>query len=393
MVLGHIAVVGASLAGLRTAEALRRHGYQGELTLIGAEPHFPPYDRPPLSKAVLTGAPPERLRAPGEAELGAKLRLGVAAVGLDLAARQVHLADGERLGFDGLVIATGVAPRQPAALRGAPPEVFVLRTLEDALALRAALLRGPRVAVVGGGFIGCEIAAACRALGLEVTVVEADEQPLRRVLGPRMGRELAALHRDHGTALRTGTPVAGLRPGRVLLADGTEVPADVVVVAIGCAPATGWLRGSGLDLTDGVLLDERCAAVGARGVVAAGDVARWPHPLFGETLRIEHWTNAVEQADAAARTLLAGPGGTAEPYAAVPYFWSEQYGTKIHFVGRATGRPRVVEGSPAERRFVAVWTRAGVVCGALCVNRAGRLARYRRLIANRATEEELPTVP
>ncbi|RKN42352.1 NAD(P)/FAD-dependent oxidoreductase [Streptomyces hoynatensis] len=388
--LGHIAVVGASLAGVRTAEALRRRGYQGELTLVGAEPHFPPYDRPPLSKSVLTGADPEEVRLRVDEDLGAKLRLGVAAVGLDLAAREVRLADGERLGFDGLVIATGGSPRQPPALRGEPPEVFVLRTLEDSLALRAALLRGPRVAVVGGGFIGCEIAAACRALGLEVTLVEAEGQPMERVLGPELGRELAALHRDHGTALRTGTPVAGLRPGEVLLADGTTVPADVVVVAIGCAPATAWLRGSGLDVADGVLLDERCAAVGAEGVVAAGDVARWPNRLFGETMRIEHWTNAFEQADAAARTLLAGPGGEAEPFAPVPYFWSDQYDSKIHFVGRATGRPRIVEGSPAERRFVAVWTGEGVVRGALCVNRAGRLARYRRMIANRAAEDALP---
>jgi 3-phenylpropionate/trans-cinnamate dioxygenase ferredoxin reductase subunit len=383
-----IAVVGASLAGLRAVEALRREGFDGRLALIGAERHLP-YDRPPLSKRVLAGTqPPEEiaLRRESWEELGVELRLGARAAGLDLARRELALEGGERVAFDGLVVATGAAPRRlpgTAALAG----VHVLRTLDDALALRAELERGPRVAVIGAGFIGAEVAATCRKRGLAVTLVEALPRPLARALPPALGELMEGLHRDHGVDVRCGAGVARLegdgRVEAVALADGARVPADVVVVGIGVAPETAWLEGSGLALGDGVVCDASLLA--APGVVAAGDCARWPNPLFGEEMRVEHWTNAVEQGEAAARRLLAGDGG-GEPFAPVPYFWSDQYDRKLQFAGRA--RPddelHVVQGSLAERRFAAVVGRAGRLVGAFAMNRPAALIKLKRQIAERA---------
>ncbi|MFI6347572.1 NAD(P)/FAD-dependent oxidoreductase [Streptomyces sp. NPDC050560] len=378
-----IVVVGASLAGLRAAEALRRQGYDGHLTLVGAERHFPPYDRPPLSKAVLTGAEAESARLRAAPGLDAELILATHATALDPAAATLTLDSGRALTYDGLVIATGVAPRRPAVLRGGQglPPVFVLRTVEDALALRRALRASPRVAVVGAGFVGCEIASSCRALGLDVTLVESAATPLERALGPRLGARLATLHRDHGTTLRTGAAVASVEPYGLALADGGRVPADVVVAAVGSVPRTAWLAGSGLDTTDGVLLDATCTALGADGIVAAGDVARWYNPRYGVAMRVEHWSNAVEQAEAAARALLLGRAA-APGFTAVPYFWSDQYGTKVQYAGRPTGTAHLVEGSPEERRFVAVHTDpSGRMSGVLCVNSPARLGRYRRGVA------------
>lgn len=395
--LRHIAVVGASLAGVRAAETLRRRGYDGRLTLVGAESDFPPYDRPPLAQAVLTGGDIDGTRLPVEPGLDAELLLDTTPEGLDLKSLKglmgypggtLQLSGARTLDFDGLVIATGVVARQPAGLRSGHPAVYVLRTFEDCLALRAALLGGPRVAVVGAGFVGCEIASECRARGLGVTVVEAGPAPLARVLGTAMGRELAALHRDHGTVLTTGVRAVALRPDGVELADGTSVPADVVVIAAGRAPRTDWLRGSGLDIEDGVLLDATCAAVGAARVVAAGSVARWYNPLFGEVMRVEHRADTVEQAVAAAETLLADGAG-ALPFESLPYFRSEQYGTTIEFVGRGTGVPYVVSGTVAECRFVAVYTDGQHVTGALCVDMPSQLARFRRMVAARAPVEVL----
>lgn len=390
-----IVVVGASLAGLRAAEALRRQGFEGRLTLVGAETHRP-YDRPPLSKQVLAGDwEPEQtvLRSAFEdGGLELDLRLGTRADALDLAERCITLAGGDRLDFDGLVIATGGRPRR---LPGDVPAagVHVLRTLDDALALRDELERSPRVAVIGAGFIGAEVAATCRGRGLDVTLIEALPVPLALHLGSELGEVCAAIHRDHGVDLRCGVGVASIdgeaRVEGVTLADGSRVDADVVVLGIGMEPVTDWLQGSGLKLEDGVLCDETCAA-SAPGVVAAGDVARWRHPLFGETLRVEHWTNAVEQADAAAKRLLAGDGAL-ETYAAVPYFWSDQYDRKIQFAGRA--RPddelRIVSGSPAERRFVALFGRAGRLVGAFALNRPPALMRYKQRIAEGAAWDEV----
>jgi NADPH-dependent 2,4-dienoyl-CoA reductase/sulfur reductase-like enzyme len=388
-----VAVVGASLAGLRAVEALRRAGYDGRLSLVGAEPHLP-YDRPPLSKDLLAGeTEPDAiaLRRSSYDDLALDLHLGRRAVSLDLARRDLTLDDGGRIEFDGLVIATGSAPRE---LPGTPPldGIFTLRTLDDALAIRARLEQHPKVVVVGAGFIGSEVAATCRTRGLDVTVLEALPAPLVRGLGPVLGGVCGELHRDHGVDLRLGVSVEGFEGGdrveRVRLGDGSAVDADVVVVGVGVAPVTGWLEGSGLRIDNGVVCDETCLA--APGVVACGDVARWPNPLFdGELMRLEHWTNASEQGVAAAERLLHGEGAEPAPFAPVPFVWSDQYDRKIQTAGHFRGDDdmAVVGGSLDERRFVAVFGRAGRLVGALAFSMPRQLMQYRRMIAERETFE------
>ncbi|MGH2684814.1 MAG: NAD(P)/FAD-dependent oxidoreductase, partial [Actinomycetota bacterium] len=273
-----IVVVGASLAGLSAAEGLRDGGFDGTITIVGDEPHQP-YDRPPLSKELLAGTwevdrvvlrPDDHLD-----KLALDWRLGRRAVSLD---ERLHLDDGSTVDFDGLVIATGAAPR---TIPGTPAldGIYTLRTLDDCLALRADLARSPTVAVVGAGFIGAEVAATCHGRGLDVTVIEAMPVPLERALGLDMGSACASLHSDHGVSVRYGVGVAGFegndRVERVVLADGSSVEADVVVVGIGVAPVTGWLERSGVDVVDGVVCDATCASVSRPDVVAAGDVARW----------------------------------------------------------------------------------------------------------------------
>ena len=377
-----VTIVGGSLAGLRAAEALRREGFDGRLRIVSAEAELP-YDRPPLSKQVLAGTwEPDRARLRGADELDAEWLFGRRATALDPATHAVTLDGAEVVDADAVVIATGAAPRRlPAAV--APPDlggVHVLRTIGDCLALRAELVRGPRVAVIGAGFIGSEVAATAKGLGADVVVIEALPVPLERALGPEMGPLAAGLHREHGVEVRLGVAVAGLegdgagRVARVRMADGGAVEADVVVVGIGVAPVTGWLEGSGLELDDGVVCDARCRA--APGVVVAGDVARWYHERIGEHLRVEHWANAAEQGDAAARALVHGDA--ALPYAPVPYFWSDQHGTKIQFVGHAKpgDAVQVVEGSVEERRFVAAYGRDGRTVAALLWNRAARVPHW-----------------
>jgi 3-phenylpropionate/trans-cinnamate dioxygenase ferredoxin reductase component len=384
-----IGVVGGSLAGLRAAEALRREGFDGELVVVGAEDHLP-YDRPPLSKQVLAGTwGPDQAVLRGGADLDARWLLGCHATHLDAGARVLTLDAGETLRCDGIVVATGATPRTLPGTAGMAG-VHTLRTMSDCLALRDDLARGPRVAVIGAGFIGSEVVATCHQLGLEVHVIEALPAPLLRVLGAEVGTICGRLHENNGVELRLGVGVDGLeadgdgRIARVRLADGTAVEADVVVVGVGVAPNTAWLEGSGLALDNGVVCDAWCQA--APGIVAAGDVARWPNPLFGVPMRVEHWTNAVEQADAAARTLLRGSEQT-PPYAPVPYFWSDQYDTKIQFLGYCSGDEEVmfVEGSPDDRRFVAAYGRAGRLVGALLFNRPARIPRYKNLIADGAS--------
>jgi NADPH-dependent 2,4-dienoyl-CoA reductase/sulfur reductase-like enzyme len=383
-----VVVVGASLAGLRAVEALRRDGFAGPLTLVGAESHRP-YDRPPLSKQVLLGEWDESRvffrQKDGYDALDLELRLGCPAVALDAEARELHLADGVRLGYGGLVIATGGAPRKlpGPGLAG----VHVLRSLDDARAVRQALLQRPRVAIVGAGFIGLEVAAACRKLGLPVTVVETLPVPLAGVLGLQMGERVAELHREAGVELRCGVAVQALRGESqvtgLVLSDGSEVAAELVVVGIGVRPCTEWLESSGLALDNGVLCDERCAA-SLPDVVAAGDVARWHNPLFGETMRVEHWTHAVEQANAAVARLLRGPA--VEPFAPVPYFWSDQYDVKLQFAGRvrADDELQVVVGQLSDRKFVALYGRAGRLTGVLGFNAPAQVMQFRRKIAERA---------
>jgi len=384
-----VVVVGASLAGLRAVQTLRREGHTGRIVLVGAERHWPPYDRPPLSKQVLTGTwEPEKARLRVDDSFSADLILGRRAVGLDLEARQVALDDGTLLDFDGLVVATGASARTLPGTESTAG-VHVLRTMDDCSVLKREFGAARRVAVVGAGFIGSEAASSCRSLGLDVTVIEALSLPLVRVLGPQMGEFAAALQRKNGVDLRLGVGVEAIegdgRVERVRLSDGTSVEADVVVVGIGVVPETGWLAGSGLEIGDGLICDERCVATGSDGrVVAAGDVARWTNPFFGVSMRIEHWTNASDQAAHAARALLHG-GDVAGPFAPIPYFWSDQFGTKLQFVGTSasTDEVVVVEGSIDDAKFVAAYVRDGVLVGALCVNWPARTVPWRKSIEAR----------
>lgn len=395
--LRHVVVVGASLAGLHAARALRRHGYDGTLTVVGDEPHLP-YDRPPLSKQVLAGTwEPERTALLNErdADLDLTWTLGRAATGLDVRDRTVTLDDGTPLPYDGLVIATGATPRRLPGTDGLAG-VHVLRSLDDAVALRADLDASPaRVVVVGAGFIGAEVAATARQRGLAVTLVEPLPVPLGRVLGGEVAETVAAVHRDEGVDLRLGVGVEAIEGGdrveRVRLADGTTIDCDVVVVGIGVTPNTTWLEGSGLLLADGVLADAACRV--APGIVAAGDVARWPHPAYGEDLRVEHWDHAIAQGGHAAETLLAGDG--AQPFAPVPWFWSDQYDRKVMLAGRPAGAEevRVVDGSLAERRFVALYRRGDQVVAALGMNRPAPLARWRMRLADGVSWAEATAPP
>ena len=394
-----VTIVGASLAGLRAAEALRRQDFDGPITLIGDELHAP-YDRPPLSKQFLAGGWGEdrlALTRPDKLDdLDLDLRLGVRAASFDLASRRlgiVYLDDegGDEFVVDGLLIATGARCR---TLRGSEglDGVFVLRSLDDSLAIRAAFGAGPaRVVVVGAGFIGAEVAATARTLGLEVTMIESLPQPLSRVLGDAMGAVCAELHREHGVDLRTGVGVEAIegegRVERVRLSDGSVIEADVVVVGIGVVPNTEWLEGSGLRIDNGVVCDATCLA--APGVTAAGDVARWPNQRFGEVMRVEHWDNAVAQGAHAARRLLVDDA-EAEPFVPVPWFWSDQYDRKIQMAGRIgpDDEMHVATGSLAERRFAAIYGRAGRLVGVLGFNRPRQVMRYRMLIESRATFED-----
>lgn len=398
--LESVVIVGASLAGIRAANALRRQKFGGRITLIGAEAHRP-YDRPPLSKQILLGTwEPERAALVSEedlAKLSLELRLGRRAVSLDTAARRVALDDGSAVNYSALIIATGATPRM---LPGTPalPGIEVLRTMEDCLRIRAAFEAGARVAVVGGGFIGAEVAAAARIRGLPVTMIEMLSQPLERALGARVGAVAAALQLGHGVDLRLNTGVTGFdgrdRVERVLLDGGASVEADLVVVGVGVRPETGWLEGSGLDLRDGVVCDQYLRA-GPPGVYAAGDVCRWFNPLFGEEMRIEHWTSAVEQGMAAARNILAGDEG-AKPVASVPYVWSDQYDVSIQYLGHARGDDDLVvkHGSLESGIFVALYGRAGRLMGAVGFNMPRLLNDYRRFIAEGSTmERALAHVP
>ncbi|MDI3385075.1 FAD-dependent oxidoreductase [Streptomyces sp. B-S-A8] len=379
-----VTVVGASLAGLSAVRALRAEGFEGDITVVGKELHLP-YDRPPLSKDFLKGdvdAGSLALSEPDEYEdLEATWLLGEGAVGLDPAARTVTLSGGRELRTDGVVIATGATPRTLPAADGLAG-VHTLRTLDDALALRAELRDGmPRVVVIGAGFIGAEVASTAHRLGLHVTVVEAQEVPLERQLGRDMGRLAAALHSDHGVDLRCGTGVTGFSGDRrvtgVHLADGRVLPADVVVIGVGVRPATDWLIGSGVDLDDGVVCDSGCATA-VPGVVAVGDIARCPNPFTGRHARIEHWSNANEQSRTAVRTLLSGT--SAAPPATAPYFWSDQYGVRIQLAGHvpAGAEARVVEGDIDSRSFAAVYEVAGAPVAAVAMNRPKLFNRLRR---------------
>jgi NADPH-dependent 2,4-dienoyl-CoA reductase/sulfur reductase-like enzyme len=391
--LREVVVVGAGVAGTRAAETLRQEGYDGALTIVGAERHAP-YHRPPLSKKLFTG----KVHRAGvdlapQFNMDARVLRGASALNLDMSARTVYVRDDDQdlaLPFDGLVIASGAVPREwPGG--PVPDGVLMLRTVDDCLAIRDRLSSRPRVVVVGGGFIGAEVAASCRSLGLDVVLIEKASGPLLAALGKEVAPRWAELHRQHGVDLRVGVGVDAFVGDRqvegVRLTDGSQIPADLVIVGLGVTPATGWLDGSGLRLDDGVICDATGAAEGSTQdatVVAAGDVARWWHPLYERHLRTEHWEDAGRQGAAAARTLLAGPE-RAEANDELPYFWSDQYDVKLQMLGVPSDYDAVeiVEGESDGWEFVAAYGRRGCSIAVLATV-PGRVHAYREAIEKRA---------
>ena len=393
MSISRLVIVGASLAGLRAAQAARKAGFDGELVMVGEERHLP-YTRPPLSKELLAGEHDvDQVHFPCDT-LEAEWRLGVPAASLDRGRRQVVLADGDAVAYDRLILATGSRPRRWPGAGGDLDGVHVLRNLEDAIALRAAFDGRPRVAIVGAGFIGCEVAQTARKEGLGVTLIDIAATPMLP-LGPELGEWCAELHRDNGVDVRLGTGVAALLGNdavtAVELAGGERIAADVVVVGLGAVPNTEWLTGSGLRADPGLACDATLTAIGDPDILGAGDIVSWPHPLAdGEAVRIEHWTVAAEQGQLAGRNALA-PAEERKTYDTPPYFWSDQYDKKIQsigFPGRAD-RLEVLESTPDRSRVVYGGERDGRAVGVIAINAARRLGAYRMALEDPPVFEEL----
>lgn len=374
-----IVIVGAGLAGLRTADECRRKGYTGSITLIGAERHLP-YDRPPLSKQVVCGEISDTTLQPAShyAEHDIELRLGVAASGLDPVNRVVRLADGSGLEYESLVIATGLTPRR---LPGLPAGgVHVLRSIDDCRAIRADLEGVRRVLVIGGGFIGCELAASMRGLGLEVILIEMAPGLLAAPLGAEVGRLVTRLHKSEGVDVRTGVGLVSAggvdRVRSVTLSDGTEMTVDMILLGVGSTPATEWLDGSGVVLDNGVPTDGT-GRTNVPDVWAVGDVAAWRRG--GRHRRVEHWSNVGEQVSTLVPAMLGLSPGDA--VAAVPYFWSDQYKVKLQALGtpRAGDTVHIVEDDG--RRFLAYYERDGSLAAVVGAGMAGKVMRCRAAVA------------
>jgi NADPH-dependent 2,4-dienoyl-CoA reductase/sulfur reductase-like enzyme len=382
-----IVVVGAGLAGLQTAMGLRENGHRGPLTLLGEEEHRP-YDRPPLSKDVLLGTSEHSGFEFDADDLEIELRLGTRALALDPVARELRVSDGGgpdgTLGYDSLVLATGATP---IVLPGTGSGVHLLRTRDDALALRSALRPGARVVIVGAGWIGAEVATAARKSDCEVVVLEAADRPLAGALPAEYGERTRPWYAEAGVELRTGCRVEELVADRVRLDDGTELAADAVVVGVGARPATGWLAGSGVALHDNgaVLADDRLRAsvpgLQAPGIWAVGDCASFPSARYGARLTVHHWDNALN----GPRTLAADLLGSDDPYDPVPYFWSDQFGRMIQYIGHHPAGDLAIErGEPdGADGWSVLWLREddGVPVALLAVNRPRDLAQGRRLLA------------
>ena len=379
-------VVGASMAGLRAAEAVRKAGFTGEVVVFGTEPHMP-YNRPPLSKDALLGEPEGlAFRIPRAAQ-DVHWRLGETVVAADLSARTVTLESGETLEWSGLVAATGLRPRR-LPLPGPTAGRHVIRTLDDAAALRAELYPGARLVIIGAGFIGCEVAAAARKAGIEVDIVAPESVPVERPLQTMLGKALQRRHEARGVRFHLGTVPTAFegtdRVTKVHLANGTALAADVVIEAVGCTPNTQWLDGNGLDLTDGLLCDNHLRVEGRPDMVACGDIARFPNPLFDDVpRRVEHWTMVTDTAKRAGATLgahLSGTGIDEHPFAPIPSFWSDQYDLRIQSFG-AVGLGddvRVLEGD-LDDDVVVGYHRDGRLVGVVLIGLPNRYQHYRAL--------------
>jgi len=393
-------IVGASLAGAKAAETLRSEGFGGGVTLVGAERHRP-YERPPLSKPYLRGeAAVDEVFVHPEgfyADQGIQLRTGSPVATLDRRRQEVVLEDGDRLAYDRLLLATGAEPRR-LDVRGAELDgICYLRSLDDADRLRARLATASSVVVVGGGWIGAEVAASARQLGRRVTMVHPHQAPLQTVLGPEVAAVFRALHADHGVEMRMSTRVESFGGAtaveEVVTDHGDMIPADLVVVGAGATPRTRLALEAGLRVDDGVLVDGDLRTSDER-IFAAGDVASAWHPLLGRRVRVEHWANALHQGPAAARNML----GQATPYERLPYFFSDQYDLGMEYLGHAPAAQRVVfRGDPATRAFIAFWIEGDRVAAAANVNVWDVVEALRRIITSRqpVDDDELrdPDVP
>ncbi|MFE9566858.1 NAD(P)/FAD-dependent oxidoreductase [Streptomyces sp. NPDC006487] len=377
-----VVVVGAGMAGVQTAVALREQGWTGPVTLLGAEPHQP-YDRPPLSKAVLLGKAEDSAFDVDFGELGIELRLGVEVTGLRAADREVDTEAGP-VPYEFLVLATGALPLNLPGAEGVPG-VHLLRTLDDAARLRPVLADGSAVVVVGAGWIGAEFATAAREAGCAVTVVEAADRVLAGALPPEVAEPMGHWYAQAGAELLTGARVASVEPGRVLLADGRELPAEAVVVGIGARPATGWLAGSGVELgPDGAVTADEWLRTSVPGVYAVGDCASFPSERYGSRLLVHHWDNALQGPRVVAADILAGGSGE-QVYDPVPYFWSEQFGRFVQYAGHHAGADAPLwRGDPESDTWSVCWLREGRLAAVLAVGRPRDLAQGRRLIESGA---------